>query len=252
MKRLFFITFLSLIHVFSFSQFQLDLLFKNANNLFAQEKYEEAIKQYTFINDKGFESAELYYNMGNAYYKIRNYPRAILNYEKALIINPEDDNIQHNLAKARMLNIDKIDEIPEFVIRRWVNKLIDVLTSNGWALISLGTFIVSLTFFLVFFFGSRIYLKKYGFYLGFVLIIISVTSFYFSYRSKSMAVKSAGAIVMAPTVTIKSSPQDTGTDLFILHEGTKVFIVGKLDNWFEIKLSDGKQGWLQKSAIEPI
>jgi tetratricopeptide (TPR) repeat protein len=252
MKKLFFIILLLAIRVIAFPQVQLETLFKNANDLFAQQKYEEALKLYTLINDKGFESAELYYNMGNAYYKIRNYPRAILNYEKALILNPEDDNIQHNLAKTRMLNIDKIEEIPEFIIRRWINKVIDVLSSNGWALISLGSFIFSLTFFMLYFFASRISLKKYGFYFGFLLIILCVTTFYFSYRSKLMAVKSAGAIVMSPTVTIKSSPQENGTDLFILHEGTKVYIVDKLDNWFEIKLSDGKQGWLQKSAIEPI
>jgi tetratricopeptide (TPR) repeat protein len=252
MKKMFFITILGIIHLISFSQVQLDMVFKNANNLFAQEKYEEAIKQYSLINEKGFESAELYYNMGNAYYKIRNYPRAILFYERALILNPENDNIQHNLAKTRMLNIDKIEEMPEFVIRRWVNKLTDILTSNGWALLSLGTFILSLFLFLVYFFGSRLYLKKYGFYLGFILLLVSTTSFYFSYRSKSMAVEMAGAIVMSPTVTVKSSPQESGTDLFLLHEGSKVYIVGKLDNWLEVRLSDGKQGWLPKLTVEPI
>jgi tetratricopeptide (TPR) repeat protein len=252
MKRLFFITLLGMIQIVSFSQSQLESIFMNANKLFAQDKYEEAIKQYTLINDKGFESAELYYNMGNAYYKIRNYPRAILNYEKALILKPEDDNIQHNLAKVRMLNIDKVEEIPEFIIRRWINKVIDILTSNEWALISLSAFIISLAFFMVYFFAARISLKKIGFYFGFLVTILSVTTFYFSSRSKSMAIKSAGAIIMSPTVTVKSSPQETGTDLFILHEGTKVYIVDKLDTWFEIRLSDGKQGWLQKSNIEAI
>jgi tetratricopeptide (TPR) repeat protein len=243
---------LMLLPVLSFSQVNTDSMFTAANQLYSREEYENAIQLYQTVKARGYESAELCYNLGNAYYKTREYPKAILNYERALLINPINDNIQHNLTKARMYNIDKIDEIPVFIIKRWSNKIITFFSSNGWALISLGAFILSLALLLLYFLSPHTSIKKWGFYLALSMLLLAVCTFYFSYKAKSIVVKSNGAIVMSLTVTVKSSPRETGTNLFIVHEGAKVYIVNQLDNWYEIKLSDGKQGWLLKSDIEAI
>jgi tetratricopeptide (TPR) repeat protein len=252
MKKTIVIIILGLIQASLFSQSKLDIIFENANKSYADEKYEESVKFYSQILDNGFESAELYYNIGNAFFKLRNYPKAILNYEKALLIDPDNENFQHNLAKAKMYNVDKVDEIPEFIISSWINKLIGLFSSNRWAIISLTSFAFAIICFLIYFFSATIKLKRISFYSAILIMLISVATYYFTYHAKTDIRNSRGAIVMEPTVTVKGSPRETGIELFIIHEGTKVFIINKLDNWYEIKLLDGKQGWLLSSAVEKI
>lgn len=229
-----------------------DSLFNAANEAYSQGNYPLSAELYEAILVRGFESSEVYYNLGNCYYQQESYPRAILNYERALLLDPGNDNIEHNLAKSKLYTIDKIEEIPQFVIKRWVNSIIILLHSNAWALISLCAFVLMLTLFLLYFLSANINRRRAGFYLAIIALFISVGSYYLSSKSKELVVNSNGAIVLSATVTVKSSPRDTGTDLFIIHEGTKVAIINSLDDWYEIKLSDGKQGWLRNSAIEPI
>lgn len=229
-----------------------DSLFLAANASYAKGNYQNAEDLYEAILVRGFESAEVYYNLGNCYYNQENYPRAILNYERALLMDPGNDNIEFNLAKAKVFTIDKIEEIPQFVIKRWINSVIILMHSNAWAITSLVAFIIMLTMFLLYFLSTHVGKKRAGFYLAIIMLIISAGSYYLASKSKQLVINSNGAIVMSATVTVKGSPRDTGTDLFIIHEGTKVAIVNSLDNWYEIKLSDGKQGWLKNTAIEPI
>ena len=229
-----------------------DSLFQAANTSYAEGNYRVAGEQYEAILVRGFESGEVYYNLGNCYYNQENYPRAILNFERALLLDPGNDNIEHNLAKARIYTIDKIEEIPQFVIQRWINSVIILLHSNSWAILGLSAFVFLLIMLLVYFLSTNVSRKRAGFYLAVITLIISAGSYYLASKSKQLVVNSNGAIVMNATVTVKGSPRDTGTDLFIIHEGTKVSIVNSLDNWYEIILSDGKQGWLRNSAIEPI
>lgn len=229
-----------------------DSVFYQANNRYATENFTEAIELYESIISQGFESGELYYNLGNAYYKTKNYPKSILNYERALLHDPRNEDIIHNLAKARMYIIDKIDEIPEIALERWINGLIILFTSNTWAILSVLVFFLGILFMLVYFLSSRLTLRRMGFYTGLILLLFSVTFFYLSVKSKILVEKSNAGIVMTSTVTVKSSPRDSGTNLFIIHEGTKVLIVDSLESWYEIRLSDGKQGWMQQKDVEPI
>jgi tetratricopeptide (TPR) repeat protein len=229
-----------------------DSLFQVANASYAEGNFQNAGEHYEAILVRGFESAEVYYNLGNCYFKQEEYPRAILNYERALLLDPGNDDIEFNLAKARIYTIDKIEEIPQFVIRRWINSIIILMHSNAWAIVSIVAFVLMLAMFLLYFLSTNINRKRAGFYLAIIALIISTGSYYLASKSKQLVVNSNGAIVMNATVTIKGSPRDTGTDLFIIHEGTKVSIVNSLDDWYEIKLSDGKQGWLRSNAIEPI
>ena len=151
-----------------------------------------------------------------------------------------------------MYTIDKIEEIPQFVIMKWVNRIIILMHSNSWAIISLVTFLIMLAMFLLYFLSTNVARKRAGFYLALVALIISAGSYYLASKSKQLVVNSNGAIVMNATVTVKASPRDAGTDLFIIHEGTRVSIVNSLDDWYEIRLSDGKQGWLRNTSVEPI
>jgi tetratricopeptide (TPR) repeat protein len=236
----------------AFTQGTTDSIFNAANKQYTEDKYDNAIQLYQTIRSKGYESVELYYNIGNAYYKLKQYPKAILNYEKALSLDPANINVKYNLAKARIYIIDRIDEIPEFIIKRWSYRVITSISSNSWAIITIVVFLLSLALFLVYFLSMHLSIKKAAFYIGLLTVFFTVASFCFSYKAKSLMIKSNGAIIMTPTVTVKSTPSETGTNLFIVHEGTKVYVIGQLDSWYEIKLSDGKQGWLMKSDIEAI
>jgi tetratricopeptide (TPR) repeat protein len=234
------------------ASFNTDSVFNEANRNYINQNYEEAIEQYKSILDQGYESAELYYNLGNAYYKITNYPKAILFYEKALLHDPRNKNIKFNLAKAQIYIVDKINEIPEFIIKKWWHVVVTWFRSDFWAKLSLLSFVIGIVGLLIFSLTKKISLRRTGFYTGLILILFSIFSFIMAAEAKSVLINSNGAIVMTPTVTVKGSPSNSSTDLFIIHEGTKVYILDEFDEWFEIKLSDGKQGWLLKTDIEPI
>ena len=247
--------FLIIMSVFNLPLFAVsaaDSVFQAANKLYADGKYEEAIATYESVVKNRYESVELYYNLGNAYYKMREYPKAILNYERALLLDPGNDDVQFNLDKAKMYNIDKIDEIPNFILKKWITSLVSVTSSDIWAIVSLSTFTLFIITLLIYFLSMRISLKKTGFYLAVLFLIFTLITFDFAYKARKLQISNNSAIVMSPTVTVKSSPSETGNSMFVVHEGTKVEIVGHLDLWDEIRLSDGKQGWLLKSDVEEI
>ena len=227
-------------------------LVDSANQYYSEGRYERAIKYYKQVLDKGYESAGIYYNLGNAYYKANQLAPAILNYERARLREPGDKDIQYNLQLARSQITDKTENIPDFFITRWITKLIDFSSSDIWAKISMLTFIAFLLLFSVYLYSRRMGLKKTGFWVGLLAFVIAVASFVFSSRQKEKVIDSEKAIVFAPKVTVKSSPAESGTDLFVIHEGTKVYIEDNMGEWYEIRISDGSQGWLRKKNVEPI
>jgi tetratricopeptide (TPR) repeat protein len=222
---------------------------EKGNEYFMNEEYELAIKEYQAVIDSGYESSELYYNLGNAYYKSHKIIMALVHYEKASILNPRDEEILHNLEMTRQLIVDEIDDLPEFLPKVWYGRFISLLKTDQWAYISLITFPVSLLLFLVYLFVRRIRIRKLSFWLAVFLMIISVSTFVFSYHQKKLIYNHSYAIILSPSVTIKSSPDDSGTELFQLHEGTKVKIIDQLGEWREIKLSDGNVGWLRMDDL---
>jgi tetratricopeptide (TPR) repeat protein len=222
---------------------------EQGNEYFMNGEYEQAIKEYQAVIDLGYESSELYYNLGNAYYKSHKITMALVNYEKAGILNPRDEEILHNLEMTRQLVVDDIDNLPEFLPKIWYRRFISLLKSDQWAYISLVAFPVSLLLFLVYLFVRRIRIRKLSFWLAVLLMIISLSTFVFSYHQKKMVYNHSYAIILSPSVTIKSSPDDSGTELFQLHEGTKVKIIDQLGEWKEIKLSDGNVGWLRMEDL---
>ena len=246
------ITFISIFFVSIINGQNLDTLMVKANNLFTQNNFQEAIDVYELILENGFESSELYYNLGNAYYKQNVIAKAILNYERALILNPNDQDIQYNLELTNRLVVDKIEILPTFFLKSWIVNVKNTFSSDNWALTSIITFILTLVFISLFLYSRSYTFKKFSFWLSFLFIIITVISIIFSYQQKQGKLSNDKAIIISPTVTIKSSPDISGTDLFVIHEGTKVTLDDKISDWNEIRLSDGSVGWIKSDDFEII
>ena len=222
---------------------------KSAETAYAAEKYDLAIELYESILMNYGASAELYYNLGNAYYKSGKIAQAILNYERAILIKPGDSDIRYNLDMVRQQTVDRIEPLQEFFLKKWIRSLQNLISVDYWAMIGITGFVFFVCCLILFFFSKWMYLKKIGFYLGIVLIITVIIANIFAFNQKKYLEDRRGAIIFSPTVTIKSSPDNSGTDLFLLHEGTKVFIRNSVGDWNEIDLEDGNRGWINKKDI---
>lgn len=229
-----------------------DSLVNLANKYYANSDFHKAADTYNEIIKMGYTAPELYYNLGNSYFKLNNYAYAILNYERALQLKPNDSDIKHNLEIANAHIIDRIDGIPQFFIRKWINNLINLQSSNTWAILSMVTFFMSIVLLLFYLLISKIPVKQVSFYFFILMFFVSSCSFVFSLQRKRSFFEKSDAIVVAPSVTAKSSPNEFGTDLFILHEGTKVKIIDNIGAWNEIKISNGSKAWVVASTIEKI
>lgn len=225
---------------------------EKANQLYAGGKFAESIEAYEGILQTGVENEVLYFNLGNAYYKTGKLPQAILNFERAKLLDPDDKDVNYNLELANSQITDRIDEVGEFFLITWIKGLIDKGSSDFWAWMAICSFILVLGGAGVFLYSSNGGLKKVGFFSAIALAIVCILSFSFSYRHKQKSVNRTEAIVFAPNVNVKSSPDSSGTDLFVIHEGTKVKILEKLGTWRKVQLKDGSQGWMEASGIEVI
>ena len=231
------------------AQFIQNQEFEKANFYYNESRFDTAVVIYESILDEGYVSAPLLYNTGNAYFKMRNYPMAILNYEKALKLDPDNEEIQQNLAIANALITDKIEPVPEFFVSKIWKSTGNKLSANEWATLSLvlvGLLLITLFVYLT---ARTKGLKKSMFFVGIILILICSCSIMFASQTRTRIQEHNDAIVMIPTITVKSSPSSSGTDLFVLHEGTKVRIMDVTDNWNKIKIADGSVGWLPSSCM---
>ena len=199
------------------------------------------------------EAPEVYYNLGNSYYKSGDIARAILNYERALLLAPGNADIRANLEVAQAKTIDKVTPIPEIFFVAWTKSLINCLSVDAWAKCGILFFILFLVAVALFFFSKQASLKKGGFIGGIVFLILVVLSNVFASQQKAVLVNRNAAIVLVPSVTVRSTPSESGTSLFILHEGSKVELKdNSMREWKEIRLEDGKVGWVPTSSIEVI
>jgi tetratricopeptide (TPR) repeat protein len=249
MKRLF-NTILAIL--FSATLFaQADLL-RKANEYYTKEDYQKAIDEYNKILMTNLESPELYFNLGNAYFKTNQFTLAILNFERAKLLAPDDEDIEFNLLVANQKVVDSIQELPGIFFVRWWNTLVNSQSTDTWAVLSIIGFIVFLTLIGLYFFSKTGEIKRISFWAACFFISFTIFSWSFAARQKSRMVNHTYAIVMQPTVTVKSSPSEKGTNLFVIHEGLKVRITDKLGDWAEIRLADGNKGWLLLESIERI
>ena len=223
-----------------------------ADSSYVRGQYQQAITQYEALLKQG-ASADLYYNLGNAYYRTENIPEAVLNYERALLLSPGDRDIRFNLQIARSKTFDKIVPESEMFFVTWYRSLVSMMSVDAWARTALVSLAITIILLLVYLFSERIWLRKAGFFGGVALLLLFVGANIFAWQQKKDLLNRKGAIIFAPAVTVKSTPAANGTDLFILHEGTKVVITdGSMKEWKEIRLADGKEGWIESKHIRVI
>lgn len=231
----------------------LDSLWTAGVQAYTDGKFSDASAAWTSIEESGQKSAKLYYNLGNAWFKQGNYPKAILNYERALRLDPSYSDARYNLEFTSNFVQDKIEPVPEFILKSVARKVCYVMGSNAWAVIFLVLLAAALMMGLLFLLGASVGKRRAGFYCGIVLLLLSAGALSFSIWQKSDSVKTDTAIVMSPVSSVKSSPSSgSSKDLFVIHEGTKVTILDEVGTWRNISLADGRQGWIPASDIEII
>lgn len=231
---------------------QQDNRLTQANQLYADGDFENAIEAYEDVLKSGMEAPQLYYNLGNAYYRKGLLPAAILNFERALLLAPQDKDIRYNLNLAYGQITDKIEPVGVFFLTRWFANFRNSADSDTWAVISIVTFMLFLTGLLFYFFSRTSLYRKMAFFITLFSFLISVTTLAFSNHQKQRLVNRDRAIVFSPSVTVRSAPEASGTELFVLHEGTKVKILQRINNWLEVELQDGGIGWMHEEHLEII
>lgn len=211
--------------------------------------YEAQIAKNKLVNK---ESAQLYYNLGNAYFRDNQISKAIVNYERALLLDPGDSDIRHNLRFAKTRIEDKIDSSDNFFINKWVRSVQNLYSANSWATLSIVLFILLIIATGIYMIASRIIIRKIFFYCGLVLISLVIISNVFAFKQKRKITNRSTAIVMSASVSIYTSPDAHSQELFRLHEGAKVNIKREEGRWVEIQIANGSVGWLQKNNVEVI
>ena len=222
------------------------------NKAYIEGNYDKAIEEYTAILDGGEYSMKLYYNLANAYFKAGANGKAILYYNKALRIAPSQEDIRHNLALAEAQTKDRIAVIPEFFLNRWLRTLRNSMSCTAWSVLSLVWFGVLLAFGVLFLLASQVRWRKVGFYGALCAFVLFVATTSFAVSSRNDMLSHNEAIVMGTAISVKSSPDRSATDLFVLHEGTKVKVLTEVDEWVEVVIADGKKGWTERKNIEEI
>lgn len=255
MKKIFFTLFV-VFTSFSFlkaENIQVDTLWNKAIDAYTIGEYQQALDSFEKLEQSGYKSSALFYNMANSYFKIGGYlGKSILYYERSLRLDPSFEDAQANLALAKDFTQDKIDQVPEFIMITGVKGFMKSLSPDGWAYISIVLFFIVVGVLLVFRYTGSSLIKKISFIFAILLLLMSIGSFVFSIDLKSQVESDDYAIVINPVTSVRSSPGDAGKSLFILHEGAKVEILERLGSWTRVEIADGKQGWMQSNHFEII
>ena len=247
MKHIIYIVLLSFA---SFATAQNNILFEEGNELYNQGDYRKALEKYEKILETNQHSAELYFNLGNANYKLNNIAPSIFYYEKALMLNPNDKDIKNNIAFAKNMTIDAIDVVPEVGFAKLLNNGTNVMSYDNWAIFSVIMVILFVVLFLIYFFSYSSNQKRIAFISSVVSITIAVFTVAFAFHKYNLDKLDKPAIVFAKESQVKSEPNLRSNEAFTLHEGTKVQVLDTLNNWKKIKLSDGKIGWISSDDIK--
>jgi tetratricopeptide (TPR) repeat protein len=234
------------------SQSVLDLSIANGNNAYDSANYKEAIEHYSIVVDSGYASSQLYYNIGNAYFKLNDMPSAILFYEKAKKLSPKDDDILFNLSIANSRIVDRIDAIPELFYVKWWNSFTQLFSPRTWLSISIALFFFIFLFAIIFIISRNISIRRITLWAGLAVVVLTIISFSISYQTYYQFTNKEEAIIFIPTLTVKSSPNPNSVDLFVIHEGTKVSISDAVEGWSEIKIANGSVGWVPTGSFKKI
>ena len=224
-----------------------------ADSAYVKGDYKAAIEIYESLAANNGESADVYYNLGNAYYKSENIAKAVLNYERALLLNPDDEDIRFNLELARSKTVDKVAPEYKFFLMEWLESIINLLSISAWSILAVVSFIAMLLTMLIFLFGKSVSTKKTGFIIALFSLFITIFANLSALHRYHYLTERNDAVIMEPSVTAKSTPSNSGTELFVIHEGRKVKISDdSMREWTEIELEDGNKGWIPSSSLERI
>jgi tetratricopeptide (TPR) repeat protein len=231
---------------------QADEMMNKANEFYQQNKFEKAADLYQKLVDENYEGTALYYNLGNAYYKLNKIGYAILNYEKALRLSPGDDDVQHNLALANSKTADKIDTLPQFFLFNWWESLLALFSVSEWTWAAYSFYLILLISIGAFFFIRNPRVQRYSLFtsFGFGVIFLLTAVLLVINLNRDLNVKDA--IITEPAVTVKLAPDKDSNDAFVVHEGLKIRVMDKVDNWLKIRLNDGKIGWMPENDLKII
>lgn len=219
-------------------------LFETANKLYNEAKYQEAITQYKAILDTGNHSAELYYNLGNSYYKLNQIGSSIYYYEKALQLTPNDQDIKNNLAFANNMTIDAIEELPKTQVAKFMGKITGTFTYDQWAWLAVFFAFLCMISFLLYQFSYQTTKKRIYFIISFIALLFILGTVTIAFEQFYKAGQDNPAIIFAKETTVKSEPNVRSDEVFVLHEGTKVQVLEQVNDWKKIRLIDGKIGWI--------
>lgn len=227
-------------------------LFDEANTLYSNGKYNEAIEKYDEVVDKGLHSAEIYFNLGNAHYKLNHIAPSIYYYEKALLLSPNDSEIQNNLSFAQNMTIDAIEFVPEIGISRFLRSAIKTFSFDSWAYISVAFVVLFVILFITYYFTSSTNKKRFTFVTSITSAFLTILFLSFAFQRQTMDNKDNPAVVFAQESLVRTDPNLSGEEAFRLHEGTKVRVLDTINNWTEILLVDGKTGWITSEEIKQL
>jgi tetratricopeptide (TPR) repeat protein len=230
----------------------LEQAFARANDTYKNADYKRAAQMYEQIAQSGAEAVEVYFNLGNCYYKLGNIAAAILNYERAQRLAPTDDDIEFNLTLAQSRITDKIDPAPQFFVIKWWRVFVGLATAGSWSVSGVVFAWCLFVFAAVFFVAQAPALKKTMFVSGIVSLVLLVLMITFAYQQNKASTSDESAIVFASSVSVKSEPQEDSKDLFVLHEGTKVDVLESDGEWRKIRIADGSIGWLRSNTMQVI
>ena len=227
-------------------------LFDSANLSYKEGKYQDAIDAYLQITAKDSISSSLYYNLGNAFYKLNNVANTIYYFEKALILDPLNEDAANNLEFAKRMTIDSIEELPKTFLQKLETNYIQKLSYNQWATLSVVLSFVAAFLFLLFYFSSISSKKRVFFLTSMLSFFVLLASVFITYNQYQKHSNTKTAIIFAAKVSVNNAPTNNSDEIFILHEGTKVNILDTVDNWKKIKLADGKIGWITTDSLKEL
>ena len=227
-----------------------DQYFENGSKAYAVGDYQQAIEAYDEVVAVGQESAALYYNLGNANYKLNRIAPSVYNYERALRLNPNDADIKNNLIFAQNMTIDAVTPLPQNTFTKWYNNTLNLLSLDGWAILAVILILVFMGSFIAYRFVYATVQKRLFFTTTSIALIFSLTALFFAFRSQMRIKNDRPAIVFSPSAEVRVEPRLSSDEAFVLHEGTKVLILSENDEWQEIRLVDGKEGWIPKTDVK--
>lgn len=228
---------------------QNETLFEQGNKYYNDGNYEEAIAKYESVLDNGKHSAELYFNLGNAHYKLNHIAPSIYYYEKALLLKPNDQEIKNNISFARNMTIDAVESIPEVGFSKFVNNISKNMSFEQWGITSIGLVVLFVILFLTYYFSYSSGQKRLAFIGSVASLIFTIVALGFAFHNYGLMKNDHPAIVFAEEAQVKSEPNLRSNEAFVLHEGTKVQVLDTVNNWKKIKLADGKTGWIPQNDI---